>query len=369
MPISIPTTSTAQPTETKPFTLYHIRLPSALRASLQKRYSDFVALDTSLKSETGAPPPASLPAKSWLKRTVNNPELTEDRRRGLESYLQAIESSGDSRWRQSTAWRTFLGLDSSAASEAKRPFSSMGQSKNVTAAGWLDMHRALKGQLHEARLALTRREQAQTSSSQHAAGAQAKSSLVQAGTMIRTLDEALNRFSGGKGNDGGYSSEKLGDGEIRRRRDLISTARKEREGLEGVLNSLAIKSVAASAGGSDVPGAFPPSAADKEDLLTGRPTGGGQPSSRRVLGAPLKETERTRELDNEGVLQLQKQVMQEQDLDAQDLAKVVRRMREMGVQMNEELLAQAELLDVFDQDVDRVSGKVDVAKKRISKLK
>jgi regulator of vacuolar morphogenesis len=92
-------------------------------------------------------------------------------------------------------------------------------------------------------------------------------------------------------------------------------------------------------------------------------------SSRRVLGAPAKETERTRELDNQGVLQLQQQIMKEQDTNVEDLAVVVRRMKEMGVAINEELIEQAQLLDVVDQDVDRVGGKIDVAKKRIKKIK
>lgn len=76
-------------------------------------------------------------------------------------------------------------------------------------------------------------------------------------------------------------------------------------------------------------------------------------SGRRVLGGPAKETERTRELDNQGVLQLQKQIMQEQDEDAQDLALVVRRMREMGVAINQEIVEQNVMLGLLDEDVDR----------------
>jgi regulator of vacuolar morphogenesis len=60
--------------------------------------------------------------------------------------------------------------------------------------------------------------------------------------------------------------------------------------------------------------------------------------------------------------------MKEQDTDVEDLAVVVRRMREMGVAINEELIEQGQLLDVVDQDVDRVGGKIDVAKKRIRKI-
>ena len=102
---------------------------------------------------------------------------------------------------------------------------------------------------------------------------------------------------------------------------------------------------------------------------------GGQMAQRqsgragRVLGGPAKETERTRELDNEGVLQLQQQIVAEQDQDLVDLTAVVRRMRDMGVQINEELVYQNAMLDQFEGDVERVDGKMKIAKKRIAKIK
>jgi regulator of vacuolar morphogenesis len=60
--------------------------------------------------------------------------------------------------------------------------------------------------------------------------------------------------------------------------------------------------------------------------------------------------------------------MREQDLDVQDLTAIVRRMKDMGIAINEELVDQGQLLDVLDQDVDRVGAKIDVAKKRIRKI-
>ena len=85
-------------------------------------------------------------------------------------------------------------------------------------------------------------------------------------------------------------------------------------------------------------------------------------------GAPV-ETERTRELDNEGVLQLQQQIIQEQDQDLVDLTTVVKRMREMGVAINEEVVQQNALLGLFEEDVQRVDGKIRIAKKRIEKIR
>ena len=113
---------------------------------------------------------------------------------------------------------------------------------------------------------------------------------------------------------------------------------------------MAVKSAASSTPGPMGAGAA--TQGEKEGLFRGAAVGGAG-AGRRVLGAPAKETERTRELDNEGVLQLQKQVMAEQDEDLMDLAKVARRMREMGVQINEEIVLQNQMLGLLDDDVDR----------------
>ena len=81
------------------------------------------------------------------------------------------------------------------------------------------------------------------------------------------------------------------------------------------------------------------------------------------------ETERTRELDNEGVLQLQKQIIQEQDEDLVDLTTVVKRMRQMGVAINEEIVEQNAMLGLLEEDVERVDGKIRIAKKRVDKIR
>ena len=60
----------------------------------------------------------------------------------------------------------------------------------------------------------------------------AKRGLVRAGTLISALEEGLQRL-GGKGSDD-WGGDRLGDGEVRRRRDMVSAVRKERDGLESV---------------------------------------------------------------------------------------------------------------------------------------
>lgn len=369
--ITIPSAETTVPASGgKPYTSYTVSIAGALRtSSIQKRYSDFEALHDALSQAVGAAPPVPLPPKSWIRRTVNNPTMTEERRQGLERYARAIEQAEDSQWRNSKTWRDFLGVG--AVSITKQSAgdgwgSTRGSGGSIggqitSASAWLDGHAQLKTQLQEARMALNRREQATKTTEQHEASAGAKKSLVRAGTLIAQLDDGLRRLSGSnRSGPNGWEGDRLGDGEIRRRRDMLSAARKEREGLEGVLNTLAVKSTLAAAAQRGVESKQTEHA--KSGLV------GSGPRTGRVLGAPAQETERTRELDNEGVLQLQKQVMKEQDMDVDELAKVVRRMREMGVQINEELEEQSTMLDLVDQDVDRVQSKVDIARKRVKKI-
>jgi regulator of vacuolar morphogenesis len=364
--ISIPSTSLSN--TSKLYTLYNITLRLPLRTFVvQKRYSEFSALDTTLKSLVSAPPPVSLPGKSWFSSTASSPELTEKRREGLEAYLRAIAESPDRRWRDTTAWRAFLNLPSSTTapspSRADLHASITGPGEALVAADptvWLDVHREMKGQLHDARLYLGKRDSAATAQGQHEAGANAKRCLVKAGGLITTLEQGLSVASGAAGN-GGWGASSVGEGELRRRKDLLASAKVEKEGLEKLALSLAVKSQNAGDGNGTA-------AATQQDKTTLFGSGATKPSG-RVLGAPLPETTKTRELDNEGVLQLQKQMMRDQDLDVEELAKVVRRQREMGLAIHDELELQNEMLGRLDQDVTRVSDKVNVAKKRISKIK
>lgn len=172
--------------------------------------------------------------------------------------------------------------------------------------------------------------------------------------MLQTLDTGLANLSSGSS----WGTPRLGEGELRRRGDLVSSAKREKEGLENLLSAMVAKSAVDKtvADKSDSAALLGPAAA----TTTARP-----PASGRVLG---KESDRTRALDNQGVLQLQKQMMREQDDDVMVLARAVARQKELGQQIQEELVVQNEMLGMLDEDVTRVQGKMDVARKRIGKI-
>lgn len=219
---------------------------------------------------------------------------------------------------------------------------------------WLDCFRDMKAHLHDARIHLTRRDQETVPQRQHESSAAAKSSLVRAGSLVGALEEGLKNLgegsgsaNGKKGLNGGEGGIVLGEGELRRRKDLLVNARKEKDGLEDLLNAMAAK------GRLDAAVA---SMEDKEALVgSASPNSNGSrkpgaPRSGRVLG---KETERTRELDNQGVLQLQRETMEDQDMGIEELRKIVARQRELGIAINGELQVQNDLLKLADEDADR----------------
>jgi regulator of vacuolar morphogenesis len=365
--ISIPSTILSNTQNEKPYTLYNITLRLPLRTFVvQKRYSDFVTLHSSLTSLVSAPPPAALPSKSWFKSTASSPELTETRRVGLEAYSRAIAEGPDRRWRETSVWRTFLNLPSSSGSgsSARGELEAAHQRGLGTQAGqvaaephvWLDLHREMKGQLQDARMFLGRRDGATTAHAQYEAGANAKRCLVKAGGLLGNLEEGLKIM--GEGEKRGLEG-KIGQGELRRRKDLLGSAKVERDGLEKLAVNLAAKSQKASNGSG--------AAATQQDKNALFGPGVSKPGG-RVLGAPVPETAKTRELDNDGVVQLQKQMMADQDLDVEELAKIVRRQKEMGQAIHGELEEQNEMLKRLDEDVDRVQGKIVVAKKRVGKI-
>ena len=366
--LAIPSTSTATDAP-KPYTIYGVSVRQPLRSyTLQKRYSDFVALHEALTSQTNTPPPASLPPKSWLKSTVSDAAFAEERRAQLEGYIKAVNDASDARWRNTAAFRTFLNLPATSEKKSSSTAGRIGASATITDPSvWLDVHRDLKSQLRDARQAVAKREMATNAQNQHEAAADAKACLVRSQAMMSALEGGLQSMGGTakpqNGTAGARGEErpvtKLGEGELRRRKDLLASAKKEKDNVEDLLSAQATRQ-------SRLDGASTAeaSSADKNSLLD--PPRPGVRSG-RVLGA-AKETDETRTLDNEGVLQLQQLKMKEQDEDVSVLTTQVQRLKEMGVQVNNELEFQNEILGLLDKDADRVHDKVNVAKKRIGKI-
>ena len=355
--IKIPTAHTTL--DSRPYTLYDISLRLPLRTwTVSKRYSEFAVLHHELSVQAGAPPPASLPPKHYFANTTGNAALTENRRTGLEAYLQAIDGGADPRWRDTAAWRTFLNLPSnmSGRSGGTLPVRNAASNRNMGSdpALWLDLHRRLKRLLREARSLIAPKPQAEALTMNHETSVAAKSVLARAETLLDNLDRGL------ASSQDEWGKEPLGEGELRRRRDLVAAGRKEKGDLENLILKMAQKREVDQVleGNRELLGPATKSSAVAKPHSAAKPLGKG-----RVIG---RESSKTRELDNEGVLQLQKQTLQDQEEDVEIIAQAVRRQRELAIKINEELAVQNEMLSILDEDATRLDAEISVAKKKIA---
>ncbi|KAF3928971.1 Syntaxin-52 [Dactylella cylindrospora] len=343
--ISIPSfTTEALP---KPHTVYIISIRLPLRSfSLKKRYSDFTQLHADLTSAVGIGPPASIPPKTFFRSTVSDTDLAEERRKALEQYLLAIQSAQDSRWRDSPPWRQFLTISSSTSNHETSQSAVLSSHLNPLGPDslkdpvlWLDTYREMKGSLQDARSEISRRDQSFSTVDQHDASAAAKKALTKVSILLDGLEKGLGLISKNSG------SGLLGDGEIRRRKDLLTSGVKERDALDALANNVSTKKLY---GEHRLPEATVVGTA-----LRPNPGRVQNRSVGRVLGAPMPETEHTRQLDNSGVLQLQQEIMRTQDEGLEMLLKAVGRQKQLGLEIGNELDDQNEFLDELGDDVDR----------------
>lgn len=359
----------------KPHTVYRIEIHAAVRSwSIWKRFSEFEKFHNQLIAQFPKhPPPNALPPKHWFTSTYGNPDKIEERRRGLDAYLRGIMSSRDDRWRQTDVWREFLSIPTGRPLDA----SSM-----YTSESWLDEFREMQTSAREVRSLINKREThiaRNEISASHNCTMQAKKLLTVLSSRLSDLDSGLMGLANGS------SGESLmTEGELRRRQDLLSGLKDERDTLARL----------ASAARSDVmmpSDAKPAKAGDRRALLKSttvptnaqdsfgfpqaRDPGHGQPAvvSNRVFGNARRqqgrETEQTRGVDNEGLLKLQQQMMDDQDSQVEQFSAILNRQRQVGYAIGQELENQNQLLEELDSDLDRTQVKLKFANKKLNKIK
>lgn len=86
------------------------------------------------------------------------------------------------------------------------------------------------------------------------------------------------------------------------------------------------------------------------------------PATTRQLGAPssrpAEETSETRTMTSQDLFDSQQSQFDKQDSQLNDLTAILRRQRQMGMAINQELLEQNELLDAFDGEVQETQGRL-----------
>ncbi|KAF8140202.1 Phox homologous domain-containing protein [Boletus edulis] len=289
----------------KPHVVYRIEIQAHVRSwQMWHRYSEFVELHTELTKSTGSPPPAPLPPKNAFSAFKgpfrNQGALIEQRRAGLETYLRAILSAKEDKWRDSYAFRDFLGVP-----VGKQGAMLKGNIK-FSSASWLDEHLELQSHIRDVRADINRRDTLSDRgdiNASHTANVQAKKRLAEILSRVRTLTEGLQEL--------GMSG--MAEGELQRRTDMVARLQDDCEKL-GKMVTIARQ---VSRVGAPAPSptanfthiALAPES-DRAALL-----GGSKPVT-RVFGMASKtpqETDVTRPLDDHGLLGLQQTQLERQD--------------------------------------------------------
>jgi regulator of vacuolar morphogenesis len=194
-------------------------------------------------------------------------------------------------------------------------------------------------------------------SGSRSSGIEAKRLLKEAGTRLDGLESVLPGM-------------KVGDGEKRRREEVVDNLKVERDNLRRMIDAgvrtnrdpTNTSTTSTSAMSSNtMPGG-------SSALFAGMPQHHAQPG--RVFGKkqPPEETAETRPLEDRQLLQLQQSKMDGQDQQLGELSKVLLRQRKMGEEIHQEIGEQTEMLEDIDQEVGKVGGKLQRAKRDMNKL-
>jgi regulator of vacuolar morphogenesis len=358
---------TEERTTPKPHTVYRIEIQASVRSwQMWRRYSEFVDLHTELTKSTGSSPPAELPPKHStlsLFRSHTNPALIEERRQGLELYLRAILSAREDKWREAYAFREFLGVPAGKLQPSMAGGGSLGVgASQFSSASWLDEHTELQARMRDVRADINKRdalsERGDVSGS-HQSNVQAKKKLAAAYTQVDVLEDGLKQLAMGG----------MSEGELQRRRDMVGRLRDDCATLSKMVTVARL-----SSRGAGLAAERNPAPESDRAALLGQPEssigGGGNQFRRpvtRVFGQP-KETEKTRPLDDAGLLQLQQSQMDQQDAQLAQLSTTLLRQKQLGLAIGQEISEQNEMLDDLTNEVDRVGGRLSNAKKQLNRI-
>ncbi|KAH6917326.1 hypothetical protein BKA70DRAFT_1395150 [Coprinopsis sp. MPI-PUGE-AT-0042] len=344
----------------KSHVVYKIEIEAHVRSwQMWRRYSEFDDLHTELTKSAQAAPPHPLPPKhvfTGLLKSKTDPKTLEERRAGLEAYLRAILGSKDERWRESFAFKEFLGIPTGRQAPAAA------DSNPFTSATWLDEHAALQTLLRDVWSDINKRDALSSQgdvAGSHKSNLAAKSKLAGVLSRIGGLGKSLRQLGLGG----------MAEGELQRRTDMVGRLQDDCERLGKVVSVARQTSSRGQAQSSNPLDRRPAPESDRRALLGG---GTAAKPARRVFGAssssPPKETAVTRPLDEVGLFQLQQQEMQVQDNQLSQLTTILQRQRQLGEAINHEVSQQIEMLDDLSNEVDRVGGKLSATNKKLNKL-
>lgn len=303
---------------------------------VSRRYSDFEHLRQALEVQTKRAVPYSLPSKlASLVKTSG--AIVSERRQGLALFVDRLLN--DPQYRRSSTVLAFFNLPQGVFLELdyddmEKRRNSVGEIESPTQ--WLQVLRDVNVQLEHARQDVSE------------GGSVLKSKLKL--KRCRAKLETLGKYNLG-------SSSGLGAGEMAKRRKLLQSALRCCEELDRLASDSSFLAGASSFASS--------STADEKLDASKRQLWGSNRG--RVIGK-ARETDVTRGLNNQELLQTQEQLMQRQDERLEHIREILQRQKQLGVAINEELDVQDEILKDFNQQVDRSAAKMHHAKKRLGNI-
>ena len=338
-------------TSPKPHTVYRIDIQAHVRSwQMWRRYSEFDDLHTEITKAAGAPPPATLPPKHKFSilRSHTDTKVLEERRAGLEVYLRAIIGAKEDKWRESFAFKDFLGVPVGRHGSVE----GGGAPTQFSSTAWLDEHADLQARLRDVWADINKRDALSDRSDisgAHKSNVAAKSKLAGVLARIGTLGRGLQQLA----------ISGMSEGELQRRTDMVARLQDDCEKL-GKVVSVARQTSMMRPSGSTAPALE----TDRQALMG---SAASKPA-RRVFGAPPQETEATRPLDNVGLLTMQQTQIHQQDDQLAQLTTILQRQRHLGEAIGSEISMQIEMLDDLSNEVDRVGGKLHTTNKQLNKL-
>ncbi|KAI8870650.1 hypothetical protein GQ42DRAFT_145636 [Ramicandelaber brevisporus] len=333
---------------------YRIEVRESVRSwSVWRRYSEFDTLNAAL-------------THSQLSSLIGfsssfDPTFLEERRLGLERYLSALFASPDSRWRAAPEWIKFLNIKhASVQAQSEKPAAASEANANSSNSqlvyspeSWMTDIHEVKQMADAVRSALRQRDTAAArgeTTLSHQSRVQARKMLTVLGKRMADLDNGLNSL----GVKSPYCPTPLSNAEINRRRAMLTALVEER----AVLTRLAVATTTAGTASE---------ASRQTPNMIPRTTRafGLNPVQQQLLQKHYEETEVTRKLDDKQMLQLQKQMFDNQDKSVERLRDVILRQKDIATTIGQELDIQNQLLREMEDDVDRLGAKMNTTTKQI----
>lgn len=351
MEISVPSFTQTKPVQ---FTI-HVSLPNHTSYILKKRYSEFATFHSELLEEVGHDQTmlsSVFPGKKWSLFGGNtNEEFLKERRRGLELFLRNVVKNEE--LRECLAVIRFL--------ELSKHVREQGRSIEATlqnASEWAKAVNVVRSKLQQLK---------SLKSSQSRDGEAVEDSVEERKLKVGIKSGLTELESSLVGNVGG-----MGQGEYMRRRNIV-------QDLSNTLNQIET-SKKNSGNGRDEDASYRPfSTSHSSNLspLESKSKGvsnlfsscnnNRSNSNKRVLGA-TEETDKTRQQNNAGLLELYQTEMQAQDQIIDSLHSTLINQKNLGQQIYHEIEFQNQLLDDLDSDVHKTNTRLNQARRNVKRF-